>query len=151
MQCPRCRHENPTGQNVCGKCGAGLPHGPSAARFPTADPHKPKPLATGNLALEVAFGREGLTQLGERYTPEERRVRRWLLLGVLATALVGVLGLAFVSGTDVLARYTAKHLAPVKQPLEQPESDTPAALARPLPESSPDPVSKIPAAHSANR
>jgi hypothetical protein len=42
MKCPRCQHENSTGQTFCGKCGARLA---SAMRFASPEPYTPEHLA----------------------------------------------------------------------------------------------------------
>jgi hypothetical protein len=100
---------------------------------------------------EVGVEHERLVQLAEPYAPEGRSVPRWLLWGIVATAIVGVLGAGFLSGTELLARYAVKSVAPVDQPPAQTEPEDPAALASPFPQSSPDPASTTPPAHSADR
>jgi hypothetical protein len=99
---------------------------------------------------ELGIEHDRLVRLVEPYTPEGRRIPRWLLLGVLATAIVGALRVVFASGTGLLARHAAKGVAPVERPASQIEPDTPAALARPSPQSSPDPASTAPSARRGN-
>jgi hypothetical protein len=102
-------------------------------------------------ASEAGIEHDRLARLAEPYTPERRQLPRWLLWGALATAIVVVLGVAFASGTSLLARYAAKSIAPVEHPAAQIGPDDPAALARPSPRSSADPASGAPPARRADR
>jgi hypothetical protein len=151
MKCPQCQHQNPPGAKSCDDCGARLPHECRQRNLARPMPTGRSSASKNRLTSEVTFERGRLGRLVEPYTPEKRLAPRWLLLGLLATAIVGVLGVAFLSGTELLARYAAKGFAPVHQPPEQTEPDDPAALARPLPQSSPDPASTTPPAQSVGR
>jgi hypothetical protein len=64
MKCPRCQHENSTGQTFCGKCGARLA---SAMRFASPEPYTPKHLVEKIFTSKAA--REG-----------ERKQARWTWL-----------------------------------------------------------------------
>src|SRR5467141_504575 len=58
MQCPRCQHENPIGQEFCGECGTRLGQGDGSARFWTPQPQIPKHLAEKILTSKLALDGE---------------------------------------------------------------------------------------------
>jgi class 3 adenylate cyclase/tetratricopeptide (TPR) repeat protein len=55
MRCPRCQHENPSGQKFCGECGIALTGAGTPRQFGTHDSYTPKHLAEKILTSKSAL------------------------------------------------------------------------------------------------
>jgi predicted nucleic acid-binding Zn ribbon protein len=80
MRCPRCQHENPTGQKFCGDCGARL--ATSCPACGTSNPPRQNFCGECGAALSPGGSRQSVTPDAYCIAPGFLDTRVWVVRGI---------------------------------------------------------------------